>query len=126
MSCVIPLRIAEPHDEPHEEPHDQEYWSNPLQSRQTLKMATKKTTTSIIKNADTLARRAWVDSALSSARSQLNVAISTHSTVESAGHEPATQELLMAAAETHVDHIAGRKHARLYVAWSHGERRSET
>lgn len=87
-------------------------------------MATKKTTKSIITNADTLARRAWVDAALSKVRAHLDVSAFAPSTLESLGHdEPVLPELLPAQSEPRAER---RKHGTLYVAWSEGERRSGT
>jgi len=67
-----------------------------------------------IKNADTRARREWVESALEKVRSHLDVSTVLPSTVESLGHEPAKAPHPQRRAED-------KPH--LYLACSEGQRR---
>jgi hypothetical protein len=67
-----------------------------------------------IKNADTRARRDWVESALEKVRSHLDVSTVLPSTVESLGHEPAKAQ--------HPQRRAEDK-PQLYLACSEGQRR---
>ena len=86
-------------------------------------MSTKNETKSIIKNEDTRARRAWIDSALASVRSRLDASAFVPSTLESLGHDEAGKPESDTAQDV-VPEPAQRP--RLYVAWSNGQRRSGT
>ena len=75
-----------------------------------------------IKNADTRARREWIESALESVRLHLDVSTfqpASTTVVESQGHDKGHEPAAGATA---------RKSARsrLYLAWSDGQRRSGT
>jgi len=70
-----------------------------------------------IKNADTRARREWIESALDSVRLHLDVSTFQTSNVESQGHEYQRPEAVQAQAAVK---------PRLYLAWSDGQRRSGT
>jgi len=77
------------------------------------------TKSSRIKNADTLARRDWIESAMRSVRLHLNAS----------AFVPPAEELRPEAAEPEPafeGRVERRKHGRLYMAWSEGERRSGT
>jgi hypothetical protein len=73
-----------------------------------------------IKNADTLARRAWIESAMRSVRLHLNASAFVPPAGEEVGHE------VVAAEPAFEARTERRKHGNLYIAWSEGERRSGT
>jgi hypothetical protein len=86
-------------------------------------MSDKKQEESTFSNEDTLVRRAWIDSALTSVRSHLDAHVGDsglYPVGADSGAERAEVEQNAAAQPT-----AGDK-PRLYVAWSSGERRSGT
>jgi hypothetical protein len=68
----------------------------------------------IIKNADTRARREWIESALEKVKTHLDASAYLPSTVESLGHE--------AAPAPHPQRRAEDK-PHLYLAWSESQRR---
>lgn len=76
-----------------------------------------------IKNADTRARREWIESALESVRAHLDVATFQPSTLESLGHEP--QRLKSSNPEFLTERCTVPR-SGLYLIWSDGERRSGT
>lgn len=79
-----------------------------------------------LKNADTLARRAWIQSAMTSVRLHLNASAFVPPAIDAVGHEgvgdgdPALEQPELEPREER------RKHGQLYIAWSEGERRSGT
>jgi len=83
-------------------------------------MANKNNKTTRITNAETLARRAWIESAMNSVRLHLNAsAFVPPPVIEAVGHEATLEPTAQTPAER-------RKHGGLYIAWSEGERRSGT
>ena len=89
-------------------------------------MSDKKQEKSTFSNEDTLVRRAWIDSALTSVRSHLDAHVGDSGPFP-AGAEGAASGAEMAEVEQNAaaQPTAGDK-PRLYVAWSSGERRSGT
>ncbi len=77
-------------------------------------MASNYKNKSILKNADTRARREWIESALEKVRTHLDASTFLPSTVESLGHEPAPAPHPLRRAED-------KPH--LYLACSEGRRR---
>lgn len=75
----------------------------------------------LIRNADTRARREWIESALASVRSHLEVSTFQASTLESQGHEQQCPECHEASNPPQTADKPG-----LYLAWSDGVRRSGT
>lgn len=74
-----------------------------------------------IKNADTRARREWIESALESVRLHLDVSTfqaASTTVLESQGHDLQGHDLAREATES--------ARPRLYLAWSDGQRRSGT
>jgi hypothetical protein len=80
------------------------------------------TKNSRITNADTLARRAWIESAMRSVRLHLNASafVPPSEAEADVGTEAAAPEPAFEARSER------RKHGHLYMAWSEGERRSGT
>jgi len=70
-------------------------------------------------NASTLARREWIESALTSVRQKLDASTFLPSTIESLGHELGHE-----ADRPQTPQCSERPH--LYLAWSEGQRRSGT
>ncbi len=68
-----------------------------------------------ISNADTRARREWIESALDCVRRRMDASTFLPSTLESLGHEPAPLQ----SAEP----PALSRRPKLYLAWSEGRRR---
>jgi len=86
-------------------------------------MSTKKDDSLTIKNTDTLARREWIANALDRVRAHLNSGAFLPTTLESLGHEEASEQRFSAASVATEVRVERRKHPHIYVAWAHGERR---
>lgn len=79
----------------------------------------------MFKNENTRARRAWIESAISSVRAHLAVSGSDVPPVEALGNEPSAIPSVVAEPQLTYRPDGGRR-PHLYVAWSDGERRSGT
>jgi len=81
----------------------------------------------MIRNASTLARREWIDTALDSVRRNLDASTFLPSTLESLGHDLG-QPLAVEPAKARPGHAESQcgKRPQLYLAWSEGQRRSGT
>jgi len=77
-----------------------------------------------IKNGDTLARRAWIESALASVRDHLDASAFLPSTVESLGHE-ASHDAVQAGREVS-EHRPVQPNLRLVWSAERDRRRSGT
>jgi len=75
-----------------------------------------------IRNAGTLARRQWIESALASVREKMDASTFLPSTLESAGHELGHELRPEVAAEAPRPQRGDRPH--LYLAWSADQRRT--
>lgn len=80
-------------------------------------MSNKKDNESLIKNEDTLVRRAWIESAVEGVRARVDTP-QQHAEAGSLAREE-----FRAAAE---QHRAEGDRPRLYIAWDSGQRRSGT
>lgn len=77
----------------------------------------------VFRNARTLARREWIDSALASVREKMDASTFLPATLESLGHELGHNAVRDPARAQCSDDSSK---PRLYLAWSDGQRRSGT